>query len=89
MIDISEARALASSLEFNDPIEVIWFSSNSRIVRRGHFIKLTRSNVLVEHPTSGRLFKAPICSIMSLRVIDVREMVSKAGGERKCRRSSA
>lgn len=87
MLEINEARALASSLEFNDPIEVIWFSSNSRIVRRGHFIKLTRSNVLVEHPTSGRLFKAPIGSIMSLRVIDVREMLSKARGERKCRKS--
>lgn len=64
MLEVSEARALASSLEFNDSIEVVWFTSKVKIVRRSHFIKLTRANVLGEHPTSGRLFKTSPDSIM-------------------------
>jgi hypothetical protein len=47
------------------------------MVRKGNFIKLTRANVLVEHPTSGRLFKASIGSLMSLRVIDLSEILGK------------
>ncbi len=72
-----DVRSIARSLQFGDPIEVVYTTAKYNQRRKGVFRSARVSKVYFEAPLSGRAYHIPLDRIVSIRIVDPLDMLTE------------